>query len=136
MSTGINSLGMTASANIEPMRIVKISGVRTVATCGANEAAIGVAGRSSNVDYDDTKHASTSSPGVEIRSAGQVAYVVCGGAVTAGNKIKSDGSGEAVASATTGTTLQNVVGIALETGADGEIIQMLVQPETYYPALS
>jgi hypothetical protein len=136
MSTGINSAGLRAGGNIEPMRIVKISDSRTVIQATANDRAIGVSGRSSNVDYDDTKHASTGSPGVEVRTAGQVAYVECGGSISGGNFVKSDANGKAVASATTGTTAQEVVGTALEDGADGEIILMLVNPVHYYPALS
>lgn len=137
MTTGIQSLQMAASGNIEPMRCVKVSGDKTVAQGGSNEWCIGISGRSSNVDYDDTKHANTSSLAVEILSPGQSGPAVAGGAITAGALLISDANGKVVAAATTGTTLQEVIGIALRgASADGEIIPVLVNPQKYYPAIS
>jgi hypothetical protein len=50
--------------------------------------------------------------------------VVCGGVVTRGGPVASDSAGKAV-NAATGDI---ILGTALETGADGRIIEILFQP--------
>lgn len=55
---------------------------------------------------------------------GGVVKVICGGTVTAGGPVASDAAGEAV-DATTGDI---ILGTALETGADGQVISMIFQP--------
>lgn len=58
-----------------------------------------------------------------VAIAGKV-KVVCGGVVTRGGPVASDASGKAV-NAATGDI---ILGVALETGADGRIIEILFQP--------
>jgi len=58
-----------------------------------------------------------------VAIAGKV-KVVCGGVVTRGGPVASDASGTAV-SAATGDI---ILGVALETGAAGRIIEILFQP--------
>ena len=56
---------------------------------------------------------------VAIRNGGAV-KVECDGAVTAGNRVTFEATTGKIT--TTGATAANHVGVALETGADGEII--------------
>ena len=73
---------------------------------------------------------------VPVRMLG-IAYAELGGPVTLGAKLVINGTaGKVKASATTGTTMQNVIGRALEAGVSGDVIQIWVEPDTYYPALS
>ena len=53
-----------------------------------------------------------------------ITKVVCGGVVTAGGPVASDAAGEAVDAASGDV----ILGTALETGADGEVISILFQP--------
>lgn len=55
---------------------------------------------------------------------GGVVKVNCGGTVTRGGAVASDGSGQAV-DATSGDV---ILGTALETGASGETVSMIFQP--------
>jgi hypothetical protein len=75
---------------------------------------------------------------LQVFLPGDIAPLEIGsGGVTRGNMIKTDNTGKGVASATTGATLQWVQAIALESGAAGEIINVLVtEPTPYYPALA
>ena len=50
--------------------------------------------------------------------------VVCGGAVTRGGPVMSNASGQAV----TATSTNIILGTALETGANGRIIEILFHP--------
>jgi len=59
----------------------------------------------------------------EVAYAG-VTKVSCGGAVTRGGPVSSDASGEAVNSATGDV----ILGTALETGTDGDIISIIFEP--------
>jgi hypothetical protein len=64
-----------------------------------------------------------------VAIAGKV-KVVCGGVVTRGGPVASDASGTAV-NAATGDI---ILGVALETGASGRIIEILFQPRGAVPA--
>lgn len=57
-------------------------------------------------------------------AVGGIVKVICGAAVTRGGPVSSDGSGEAVDSATGDI----ILGTALETGTDGDVIRMIFQP--------
>lgn len=55
---------------------------------------------------------------------GGVVQVICGGVVTRGGPVASDTNGEAVDAATGDV----ILGTALETGADGQVISMIFHP--------
>jgi hypothetical protein len=57
---------------------------------------------------------------------GGIAKVICGGSITAGNRLTSDGDGKAVATSSAGN---RVFGIALESGSANEIIPVLLKDE-------
>ncbi|HOV61674.1 MAG TPA: DUF2190 family protein [Candidatus Hydrogenedentes bacterium] len=134
-------LSFKASANISPSRFVTLSGAKTVAQAGDNGEIIGVAQEGSNKaplqDMVSTVYAAETGQSLEVYSAGEVCLVEAGGTITAGNLLKSDSQGRAVAIATSGTTIQNYGAVALEGGATGEKILCLVVPlNKVRPALS
>lgn len=57
----------------------------------------------------------------EIRKIG-ISKVVCGASITIGDKVTSDSAGKLV----TATATQRFIGIALETGATGRVISILM----------
>lgn len=67
---------------------------------------------------------------------GSLADITLGGTVTETAYVKSDASGYAVAAALTGTTLQNVAGMAYWGGASGEIGKVFLTFFKFIPALS
>jgi hypothetical protein len=134
-------LSFQASANIAPSRFVKVSGNKQVAHAGNNGEIIGVAQEGSNraplQDMVSTVYAAETGQSVAVYGPGEMCLVEAGGTVSAGQLLKSDADGRAVAIATTGTTVQNYGAIALEGGASGEKILCLVVPlGKVRPALS
>ena len=53
--------------------------------------------------------------------------VVCGGTITRGDKVTSDGNGKAVTTTTSGN---QVVGRALQSGVSGDVIEILLMIHT------
>ena len=135
-------LSFRASANISPSRFVKISGEHTVAAAGDNEEIIGVAQEGSNkaplADYVSTVYAAEKDQQLSVYSVGEICLVEAGGTISAGQLLKSDSQGRAVAIATSGTTIQNYGAIALQAAtAAGQKIRVLVVPlGKVRPALS
>ena len=125
-------LSFKASANITPSRFVTLSGAKTVAQAGDNGEIIGVAQEGSNKaplqDMVSTVYAAETGQSLEVYSTGEVCLVEAGGTINAGNLLKSDSQGRAVAIATSGTMMQNSGAIALAGGATGEKILCLVVP--------
>lgn len=135
-------LSFRASGNILPSRFVKISGPKTVAQAGDNEEIIGVAFEGTQkaplADLVSTAHAAEAGQSVAVYSVGEICLVEAGGAVNAGALVRSDSQGRAVAVESTGTTIRNYGGIALEPAtAAGQKIQILVMPlQKVRPALT
>ena len=117
---------MIADGAIAAFRFVKqTSSDRSVEEAGANERVYG-----GGPDYavDDEEH-------IPVVRAGHV-EIELGGTVAAGARVKSDASGKAVAAATSGTTLQEVAGVAIKGGVSGDIVPIDIHPEAYRPAIS
>lgn len=126
-------LSFRASGNILPCRFVKVSGAKTVAQAGDNEEIIGVAFEGTQkpplADLVSTAYAAETGQSVAVYSVGEICLVEAGGAVSAGGLVRSDSQGRAVAVETTGTTIRNYAGVALEAAtAAGQKIQILVMP--------
>lgn len=74
---------------------------------------------------------------LNIHPIGSVCMVTAGsGGVVRGGELVADSDGTAVARATTGTTIQNVGAIALQSAAAGELVEVLVVRYPLRPALS
>lgn len=131
----VPSPGVTASATIEPLRLVKGSGVFTVATAGANERCLGITKENANVDHLTTPHALAGQQVALNMARGGTYPVIAGGTIAANVRFKSDATGRAVTSLTTGTTNQEFCGETLEGGAVNERILVVFDPGVIRPAI-
>lgn len=138
---GANFINAYAGGNIVTKSFVKaVSGSPgKFVQAGANDIVVGAVGM--NLKYPQglggsATLAAESGDSVEVIGPAFTAEVTLGGTVTEGAYVKSDGSGFAVASLLTGTTKQNVAGICLRGGGNGEIGLILIWPYQNIPALS
>jgi len=98
--------------------LVKLNSNGNAVLCGNNEIAIGIL---------DGKPKTGERSAVNILGTSQV---VAGGAIPVGSKVISDANGKAITLSSNAGTY-NVIGIALQSaGSDGEIIEILIRPET------
>ena len=113
---------LTAEGTIRPFRCVKMgSADNSGLEADANEQCVGISDGSA-IAFDNANHAV--SGGTIHLQPGKIKSLEGGGAVSPGGQIKSDADGKGVAVATSGTTTQLTVGIALETFADTKISRM------------
>lgn len=103
----------SADLSAKQYRFVKITSLQ-LAVCARGDKALGIL---------QDKPAAAGRAGVVGFSG--VTKVVLGGSVTAGNDVISDANGAGVVAASSDN---NIMGVALETGASGDIIAMLLQP--------
>lgn len=130
-----------AGGSIAPSIFVKVSTAADfkVLAAGANDAVIGI---SSAAAHDAplsgaSTTAAESGDSLEVHPIGSVALLQAGsGGWTRGDELKSDSSGYGVTRATTGTTVQNVGAIALESASEGEFGRVLVIRTSIRPALT
>lgn len=116
--TGVPGLPGSASPNGgNQYKFVKVTGARTagLADTTANEIVVGV--------VQNKPQYTGSAATVAIRG---VSKVLAGGNVSPGNAIKVDADGAGVA-ATLPADAALVVGVALSSGADGELVSVLLQ---------
>jgi hypothetical protein len=115
---------LTASGTIAPNRFVKISGPFQGAQCAAiTDFPIGVTDQSTRAFDNTTEHA-VSGDEISLQPS-RLVQVVCGAAVTAGNRVGSDASGRAIVAVTTSP----IFGTALTTSAAaGEVIWVYYAP--------
>lgn len=92
-----------ASADIRPSRFVKISGNNTVAECVANDQAIGISDESTELAPipGAAVLAASSGNACRVYGLGEQCEVIAGGTVTAGQYLKPDANGLAVACSAT-----------------------------------
>lgn len=138
---GAEPIQAKAGGTIRPSRFVKVSTAAdfTILEADANEFVVGVSmenTRDAPLDGASTDLASSGDP-CEYYGEGRIAPVLVGsGGVTRGAEVKSDADGQAVLAATTGTTKQNIGGVALETASEGELARILIKIRSEYPALA
>ena len=132
---------LMASAPIRTSRFVKISGPHKGAESDANESTVGICYAGSDYaplsDLVSTNdHAKANDP-IGLLGEGEGGLLTAGAAVTAGDYLKSDADGKGVTILASGTTVQKVGALALETAAaDGDIILAQVVRFDHRPALS
>lgn len=132
---------MGAAGNINPCRFVKVttSENKRVEEADANETVIGVSqeGAQDAPIPSASTLAAEDEDSLDIRGPGRVCKLVAGGGGwTAGDRLKSDADGKGVTIATTGTTIQHIGAIALESVSAGEKGDVLVVIYSERPALS
>lgn len=134
---------MSAGGTIRRARFVnlKTTANHTVEEADANDRTIGIAqegGREPALPSvtADPPEAAQSGDQLRVYVPGDTCLLEIGsGGCTAGDDLKSDTDGKGVARATTGTTVQNVGAIALETASEGELAKVLVTYTYVRPAL-
>jgi hypothetical protein len=138
---GASFINAYAGGNIVTKSFVKaVSGSPgKFVQAGANDAVVGAVGM--NLKYPQGLGGSAtlvaeSGDSVEVIGPAFTAEVTLGGTVVEGGWVKSDGSGFAVAIATTGTTKQQIAGLCLRGGGNGEIGLILIWPIPTFVALS
>lgn len=127
------SPNFVANGNISPSRFVSLdSGTPkafAVIQATANSKIVGVAqigGREPPLASVSTIYAGQAGDTIKVNAPGDVCLVECGGTVAVDDELIADSNGKAVARAASGTTNQNVGGIALEAGSSGSFIHILV----------
>lgn len=135
-------LPLIARGNILPSRFVRLdtASENGCVQAGDNSDVIGIAQAGTNVPevsgMISAQYAAQSGQQVMVAGLGSVCLLEAGGNVTAGQYLKSDSQGRGVPVATTGTTIQNYGAIALQNGASGDKIRVMVIIGKVRPALS
>lgn len=135
---------MRAGGTIRRARFVNIKTTanNTVEEADANDRTIGISqegGREAPLPSvtDDPPNAAISGEQLRVHLPGEPALLEIGsGGCTAGDELKSDADGKGVVRASTGTTIQNVGAIALETAVEGELAKVFVVYAHVRPALA
>lgn len=129
-----------AEGTIRPSRFVKAgSGDFSALEADANEAVVGVSqeGTADPPIPGVTPVAASSGDHLKVYGKGAECLLELGsGGITFGAYLKSDADGKGVAAATTGTTKQQLGARALEGGAEGDLIRVIVHIEGVFPALA
>lgn len=135
-------LNLKATGNVSPCRFVKIDTTSDgdCAQASTNERTIGIAQdgtRNAPGTAADDGFLAVSGETVPIYGPGRICLLELGsGGATRGGRLKSDNTGKGVASATTGTTVQEVGAVALQSGAAGVKILVRVEQYPYLPAVA
>lgn len=140
MPYGFEPCQAVAGGTVRPARFVKVSTAadNTYLEADANEAIIGISSQA-------TQDAPTSGASANAAETGDQLHVnpvgtrcllkIGSGGVTRGDEIKSDADGQGVTRATTGTTVQNVGAIALQSAIEGDFALVMVFRSSIRPAI-
>ena len=137
-----NTPQLVATGNIRPCRFVKMDTGEdnSGAEADANEVTLGISEEGTEaapIPSQTTQyHASDGTP-IGLYSAGDICLLKAGsGGWTRGDRLKSDADGQGVTIASSGTTVQNIGAIGLESAAEGAFGRVQVRHESYRPALA
>lgn len=128
MTASIYSPNLLAGADVRPYRAcLLVTATNRITEATANARVLGVSEPvQANANGTSTLIASAGQPVPLSSVVGQVVQLELGGTVTVNAAIVADAQGRGVAAATTGTTTQNVFATALEGGAVGNIIRVMI----------
>lgn len=132
---------LKANGTIRRARFVKIdtTGDNECLEADANDAIIGISADSAQDAPipSASENAAEAGDMLHINTIGTVGLLEAGsGGWTPGAEIKSDADGKGVLVATTGTTIQEIGAIGIETVADGELGRVIVHRGSRRPALT
>lgn len=135
---------MAAGGTIRRCRFVKLDTTanNTLLEADANERTIGIsqeAGREAAIPSvtADPPEAAQDGDHLQFHPPGDWCLLEAGsGGWTTGDRLKSDADGKGVIIATTGTTIQQIGAVALESAAAGELGKVLVVYASERPALA
>lgn len=112
----------------------------SVLQASTNDPIIGIAYEGSRQvplsDVTNPNYAAIAGEPFRIYGDDDECQVIAGATITAGQRLKSDSSGNAVPIATTGTTIQECGAIARESVLTGELCRVLVNIARILPAVS
>jgi hypothetical protein len=127
-------LGLLAKGDIYPSRFIKhgTSVPFSALQAGANAIIAGVSHESAKDPPISGASTLCAADGDSLPyyGPGEVCLVECGGNVAIGAEVEADSNGKAVAAVTTAATVRQIGGRALEDGASGKLIKILVWPYT------
>lgn len=130
-----------ASGDIRPSRFVTQDGDFTCAESNANDRIVGVSMEGTRTapisDVVLTNLAAQVGESLKTYGDGEECLIELGDTVVVATeaRLKADADGKAVPVATSGTTVQNIGGFALQGGISGDLIRMVVQPGQWRPAI-
>jgi len=112
--TSVVEKQMSAGGTINEATIVKFGAddENVVAATAVSETLVGVA-----------QHAAASGERVRVMTSG-ISRLKIGGTVTRGDYVTTNGSAQGVAAAPAGGTNNGIIGIALQSGVNGDIIRV------------
>lgn len=123
---------LIAGGNILPGRFVKLSTSAdfTGLQATANDRILGVSGLGSNYpplsDLVGTNYHAQAGDPIDLKGDGEIVQVLAGDVITRGDRLKSDAYGAAVPIATTGTTIQQIGAVALQSAIANEYVWVQV----------
>ena len=128
----MSSLGFTgvAAGNVSPSCFVKkTANDYEFDLAGANDPIFGITQDGTNkapIPGVTSQYAAEAGESCRVHKPGERCLLKLGGTVSAGDRIKSDSSGNGVSIATSGTTPQRYGAVALQGGSSGELIEVEV----------
>lgn len=131
-----------AGGVVRVCRFVKVSTAtdKNLLEADANEAIVGISGDAAleaPIPNSSANAATAANDPMRWHPIGSVCKLFIGsGGVTRGDEIKSDADGKGVKVATTGTTIQEVGAIALESAIENDLADVLVVRYPRRPALA
>lgn len=136
--------GYVAGGTIRVSRFVKVSTAadHTVLEADANEVPFGISqagGRTAPIPdvTADPAEAAQSGEHLDVHQEGEEVLLRAGtGGWTRGDRLKSDADGQGIPIATTGTTIQHIGAVAMESASAGELGRVRVQISSERPALA
>jgi hypothetical protein len=105
--------GYVATAAVGEGIIVKLSSGQAVVATAATDKFIGVT---------MNKAAAGETASIRLRSSQGTIKVKAGGTIAVGDKLTTNGSGQAIATVTAGN---EILGMALEAGASGDMVEVM-----------
>lgn len=121
---------MYAGGNINPARFVKLdpSNNNTVLEADAGEVIIGISQEGTRVapTPDASQYAAIAGENLQVFTPMQTCKLLLGAAVTTERRLKADADGKGTPVVGGPDSMENWGAIALETGANGEKVEVLV----------
>lgn len=130
-----------STAVIYPSRFVKIDAGydSCVLQASTNDSSYGISQewqQDAPIPSETTGDAASSGELIKIYDEGEECWLELGGTVVRGDRLKPDSDGKGVVVATTGTTIQNIGAVALQSGSSGQLIRVTVRRYSERPALT
>ena len=125
--TNAPALSLFATGTIEPSRFVTLSAASDFycKQSGSGDKPLGISQEFSKLTPlpSAATYAATTGQEIGVYTVGQVCYLTCGTAITHGDFLIPDASGQAI----NGASTEKYGAVALESGASGDLIRVQVR---------